>query len=238
MLCGFPGSDPEWLVDIATEMPALFHLPPPIGTTTIRFDRFSPYHQRPDAYGLELEPLPAYGWVYPVGNEVLKDLAYFFRAVGGFPPRVAETTLIARDVTTRWRTEFKSPKRTVLVIESDDGETMRIKDTRGCAASGVHELRGPLAALLRAMETPTTWPGIVARLQDAGWKSIDEDSLIDMVDDLRARHLIWRSSTQYVALATPPPTRPMLQTPEVAVGKVDMAKYLAERERFKVAFPA
>jgi len=236
MLCGFPGSDPDWLADIAAEMPALFHLPPPIGTTTIRFDRFSPYHQRPEAYGLELEPLPSYSSVYPLEPAVLKDLAYFFRAVGGYHPRVAETTLIGREVTTRWRTEFKSPKRTVLVVESDSGDTIRIRDTRACATAPLHELRGPTAALYRAMDTPTGWQGLVARLQDAGWNAIDEDALVDMVDDLRGRHLIWRSSTQYVALATPPPRRPMPNTPEVAVGKVDMAKYLAERERFRVAF--
>jgi hypothetical protein len=86
------------------------------------------------------------------------------------------------------------------------------------------------------METPTTWQGIVARLQEAGWRSITEDALIDMLDDLRARRLIWRSSTQYVALATPPPARPMPITPEVAVGKLDMARYFAERERFKGRF--
>ena len=236
MLCGFPGSDPEWMVDIAAEMPALFHLPPPIGTTPIRFDRFSPYHQRPDAFGLELEPLLAYAWVYPLDEAVLKDLAYFFRAVGGTPSRVTETTLIARQVTTRWRNEFKSPRRAILVIESDDGEAMRIRDTRACAVTGVHELRGPLAALLRTMETPTTWQGIIARLGAAGWTSIGEEALIDMLDDLRQRHLIWRSSTQYIALATPPPSRPMMNTPEVAVGKIDVAKYLEERERFKLAF--
>jgi ribosomal peptide maturation radical SAM protein 1 len=236
MLCGFPGSDPDWLVEIAAEMPALFHLPPPIGTTTIRYDRFSPYHQRPEAFGLELAPLRAYAWVYPLDEAVLNDLAYFFRSTAGYPPRVVETTLIARDVTTRWKSEFKSPKRPILVIESDDGDLMRIRDTRSCATANLHELRGPLSALLRAMELPTTLQGIVARLQEAGWTSVGEESLIDMLDDLRQRHLIWRASTQYLALATPPPSRPMPNTPEVAVGKVDVAKYLAEKERFKLTF--
>jgi magnesium-protoporphyrin IX monomethyl ester (oxidative) cyclase len=236
MLCGFPGSDPQWMVDIAAEMPALFHLPPPIGTTTIRFDRFSPYHQRPEAFGLELEPLPAYGRVYPLDDRVLNDLAYFFRAKGGLGARVSETTQVARDVTTRWRTEFKSPRRPVLVIDADDGDLMRIRDTRACATSGRHELRGAAAAVLRATESPTTAQGIVARLQDAGWSGVDDEALIDILDDLRGRHLLWRSSTQYVALATAPPVRPMLNTPEVAVGKVDIAKYLAEKERFKLAF--
>jgi len=236
MLCGFPGSDPEWLADIAAEMPVLFHLPPPIGATTIRFDRFSPYHERPEAYGLELEPLPAYRSVYPLDAAVMKDLAYFFRAVGGLPPRVIETTKMARDVAKRWRTEFRSPARAVLVVESDTEEAIRIRDTRGCAVEGVHELRGATAALYRTMDSPTTWQGIVSRLQAAGWTSVDEDALVDMIDDLRSRHLIWRSASQYLALATPVPKRPMPSTPEVAVGKIDMGKYFTERERFKAAF--
>jgi magnesium-protoporphyrin IX monomethyl ester (oxidative) cyclase len=236
ILCGFPGSDPEWVAEIAADLPALFHLPPPTSTTPIRFDRFSPYHQRPESYGLELEPLPAYRLVYPLADAVLEDLAYFFRAVGGLPERVRETAVLSRDVTERWRAEYKSPRRAQLVIESDQGGTIRIRDTRTCATASSHVLSGQLASLFRIVESPITLQGILARFHDGGSTAPVEPDVIEGLAELRARRLIWRSSTQYVALATPPPQRRMPNKADSVVGKVDMAKYLAEKVRFKLAF--
>jgi hypothetical protein len=169
-------------------------------------------------------------------DAVLKDLAYFFREAGGLPARVTETARLSRDVTERWKAEFKSPRRAHLVVESDDGDGIRIRDTRACATASNHTLRGRLAALFRIVESPITLQGILARLQEDGSGSFAEQDAIDSLAELRARHLIWRSSTQYVALATPPPQRGMPNQADSVVGKVDMARYLAEKVRFRLAF--
>lgn len=44
----------------------------------VRFDRFSPYHDAVEAYGLELAPLDWYAFTYPWPEEALMDLAYYF----------------------------------------------------------------------------------------------------------------------------------------------------------------
>jgi magnesium-protoporphyrin IX monomethyl ester (oxidative) cyclase len=236
ILCGFPGSDPEWVAEIAADLPALFHLPPPEGTTRIRFDRFSPYHQRPGEFGLQLEPLPSYALVYPFADAVLEDLAYFFRQRGGVAPRVVETVRLAREVTARWRAEFWSRRRAELVIEADDGNALRIRDTRDGPAAVLHELSGLSAAVMRALEAPATGPALRARVRASGWSAAGEGEVDAEVAHLRERRLVWRSSSQLVALATPPPKRPMPDLSDTAVGRVDMAKYLVEQARSRLAF--
>jgi ribosomal peptide maturation radical SAM protein 1 len=235
ILCGFPGSDPEWVAEVAAQMPSLFHLPPPNGTTPIRIDRFSPYHQQPEAYGLDLEPLPAYRLVYPFAEEVLFDLAYFFRQKGGMPVREAETARISRDMTEVWRAEFWSPRRAELVVEEDDGQVVRIRDTRECAVSPKHELDGLLARVLRALESPASLTGLVTRLQKSGPESPGEEELALHLTMLCELRLVWHSSTQYIALPTAEPKRVLRERSDAAVGKVDMAKYLNEKRRFRRA---
>lgn len=250
ILCGFPGSDPAWVAEIAADLPMLFHLPPPNGTTPIRFDRFSPYHQRPAEYGLRLEPLPAYKGVYPLEEGVLEDLAYFFRETGGRTREITEFARESKRVTTRWRAEFWGQRRAELVIEWDDGDAVSIRDTRACATAGRHELRGAAALALRLLESPATPNGMLQRLQSAakdpadgpgaaagGGEVVGEAALMRAVTELVERRLVWRASAQYVALPTPPPRRAMpAESADAAVGKVNLAKYLIEQARFRVAF--
>ena len=78
MLCGVPGEEDSWYAEMAEWLPAVFHLQPPSGLNRVRYDRFSPYHMRPEDFGLTLQPSRAYGYVYPLPNESLMRLAYSF----------------------------------------------------------------------------------------------------------------------------------------------------------------
>jgi hypothetical protein len=82
-LAGVPGDEDAWYDEIARWLPWVFHLNPPSGVPRIRFDRFSPYHSRPEEYGLRLEPSGVYRCVYPLPHESLSRLAYFVEDVGG-----------------------------------------------------------------------------------------------------------------------------------------------------------
>jgi hypothetical protein len=138
-------------------------------------------------------------------------------------------------VTARWRAQFWTAGRASLTIVSDDGDVMRLRDTRPGAAASGHELRGTLAAVLRSLESPATLAALGVRLAETG-SAIDQAALSAALEELVGRRLVWRSSTQYVALPTPPPRRPMPAKAEAAVGKVDMARYLVDKVRFRHAF--
>jgi ribosomal peptide maturation radical SAM protein 1 len=82
ILSGFPGEQDEWYEETLLLLPKLFHLRPPNGFIPIRYDRFSPYHDRPEAWGLTLEPFEAYQHLYPAYCNQHDDIAYFFKKSG------------------------------------------------------------------------------------------------------------------------------------------------------------
>ena len=78
VIYGFPGEPPEEYARMADVVPSLTHLPAP-SFYPLALHRFSPYHERPHEWGLEVVgPLPYYRFIYPVGAATLRDLAYTF----------------------------------------------------------------------------------------------------------------------------------------------------------------
>ena len=78
VIYGFPGEPPEEYARLAGLAPSLTHLVPPL-LCRLALHRFSPYHERPAEFGLEVSgPLPWYRLVYPVDDATLADLAYTF----------------------------------------------------------------------------------------------------------------------------------------------------------------
>ena len=77
-LYGFPGETPEDYARIAGLLPALNHLQPPAAFIRARADRFSPYFDHPDAFGVTLEPLPAYAHIYSGNASLRARLGYHF----------------------------------------------------------------------------------------------------------------------------------------------------------------
>ena len=60
MLVSIPGVPDECYGEMADWLALVHHLEAPQGTTPIRFDRFSPYQQQQDRYGLKLSPYPQF----------------------------------------------------------------------------------------------------------------------------------------------------------------------------------
>lgn len=82
LLVGFPGADPVEYHRMQAQLPKLFHLRPPSSVVPIEFHRFSPYHQRPDEFGLCLRPVEEYKTLYPCSEEELSRIAYVFTDEG------------------------------------------------------------------------------------------------------------------------------------------------------------
>ena len=78
LLIGFPGEEIEVYEKYERELHLLTHLFPPSGVFPVRFDRFSPYYDEADSYGLKLVPVDWYGLTYPWPKEALANLAYYF----------------------------------------------------------------------------------------------------------------------------------------------------------------
>ncbi len=150
-LFNFPGEEEAWYEDMLSFLPMLTHLQPPSGAYPVRFDRFSPYHVQPQEYGLELHPLPPYAHVYPLSNEQLSELAYYF----GDPRRSwsqAHRKLVA--FCRSWfRNYWTMPP---LLVIDDDGQTLEILDTRQCAHARRQQFQGKEREIYLACDKATT----------------------------------------------------------------------------------
>jgi len=79
VIYGCPGEPPGEYARMAEAMPSLMHLAPPMQLVRLVLDRFSPYHERPEEFGLEVvSPFPYYRFVYPTDVATLTKLAYSF----------------------------------------------------------------------------------------------------------------------------------------------------------------
>ena len=78
LLIGFPGECEDVYKKYLADIPLLTHLPPPTGVFPVRFDRYSPYFTKASEYGLDLEPVDYYGFIYPFSKESLMNMAYYF----------------------------------------------------------------------------------------------------------------------------------------------------------------
>src|SRR5215813_2610303 len=136
LLCGVPGESDSWYAEIAKWLPAIFHLQPPTGISRVRYDRFSPYHMRPQDFGLKLEPSRTYPYVYPLPKESLMRLAYSFedngrsrhmhRALSDEPGQ-----MLLQSVVSEWNDIWQVSPPMLQVY--DEGDRLRFLDTRPVA---------------------------------------------------------------------------------------------------------
>lgn len=127
---GFPGEQDEWYAQMCSFMPYLRHLQPG-GIHRLRFDRFSPYHSDPAAWGLRLEPYPLYRYAFPLDADELQEQAYFFidPALVGDEYELRPGLRRYIELCVEWRDAWtKAPKPTCVLF--DAGGRHMVRDTR------------------------------------------------------------------------------------------------------------
>jgi len=140
VLYGFPNENPDDYAGLAALIPSIVHLAPPLAVGRVRMDRFAPYFEHPDAYGMvDARPNLAFRYVYPFPAEVLGRMAYYYEydyADGRNPLDYAAPVLEAIET-------WQSLKGTVTLRSWDrpDG-VLILNDTRPCAATFQRRLTG------------------------------------------------------------------------------------------------
>jgi ribosomal peptide maturation radical SAM protein 1 len=79
LLYGFPGETQQDYDQILQLFQAMRFLPAPNACGPVRMDRFSPYFESPQHYGIaNVRPMPVYRYLYPFSVESLRQIAYYF----------------------------------------------------------------------------------------------------------------------------------------------------------------
>ena len=123
-LLGFPGERVEDYDEILALMPKLHHLAPPASVAVVRADRFSPYFATPEAFAIEVNPLRAYPYIFPFGDEGIRRIAYHFEIAGVIDDELRRVHARLRVAATRWRDSA------ARLSAAPVGDALRIVDSR------------------------------------------------------------------------------------------------------------
>jgi ribosomal peptide maturation radical SAM protein 1 len=153
-LCNFPGEKLEWYEDAAELIPNLMHLQPPNNLFRISVQRFSPYFERPDKFGIQLlGPTVYYRYAFgDLPSETIERLAYEFDyAIHDRDPAIddfIEATL--GPLISRWREEYEERGCTLSIIDGP-AESLLVRGPL-LKPDRLIRVRGKLRRLLRDCE--------------------------------------------------------------------------------------
>ncbi|MGL4595391.1 MAG: RiPP maturation radical SAM C-methyltransferase [Thermoguttaceae bacterium] len=153
VLYGFPGEDPVEYTKMTEWLPSISHFHPPQAFGRVRVDRFSPYHNHPEKFGItRLRPFRGFSFLYPFDEQILRRLAYFHEfdfssqtspdqnSIDEQTPdqhSIYDYTILLREQLATWKTEFTSG--TLRAFDREDG-VLLLTDTRRVATEFQYRL--------------------------------------------------------------------------------------------------
>ncbi|MBO9446756.1 RiPP maturation radical SAM C-methyltransferase [Ruegeria sp. R14_0] len=187
-LYGFPGEDPEGFHHMAKLIPQLHHLQAPGSIGPVRADRFSPYFDYPEAYGIQVRPAKPYGYIFDVANEDLAQYAYHFDIVDGDQSAAHDRAAPTLDALAIWQNDVNAAE-----LYLDGGVVV---DTRDPDQPLKHELSAVEIAVLE--QTPT----IAGRtqLEDRLKPAFGRDAVRDAIQRLLHLNLLYSEEDAVLSL--------------------------------------
>ena len=171
LLYGLPGEEDADYEHMLSILPLLVHLQPPGACSAVSFDRFSPYHDEPAAFGLSnLRPHPNYARIYPTPLDRESMLAYHFVAdAQTIASRDSAVFAKMRSTVDAWQAKWTETTRPVLcVIQSKQG-AYAVVDTRFQEKPRITPVARDLALAITSSATGSgTVPGM-DRARAEGW---------------------------------------------------------------------
>jgi ribosomal peptide maturation radical SAM protein 1 len=228
-----PGEQDDWHSDVADWLPAIYHLQPPVGVSPILYERFSVYHDRPQNYGLSLVPNRFYRLVYPVPEEMLPGLAYFFDDAGSASPRpnAAHAAVLRR--AGEWQRAWADGNGVRLTARDVDGQLI-VHDTRGLGNGERLVFTGLERAILLACDSARTRRGVeeAMRAQDYGEESA---RIGDCIERLQRQRLLLDWQGQILSLHVSEPVTPLIPA-DARPGLLKAASCLNRMRERSIAF--
>jgi ribosomal peptide maturation radical SAM protein 1 len=217
LLFGAPGEEDSWYEETATWLPLVAHLQPPSSgeLTAIRYNRFSPYFERAEEFGLELVPYWAYRHTYPHDDERRARQAYYFTDLRDVAASVnaheRPGIRAILQILSAWSDGFLDRTSGPLAVMRQDapileqrriGDRLVIRDTRPCAVASSHELSPSETAVMLACDAATAVPAIAVA---TGLDRFEVDAVLATLAD---RKLVLRFGERILALAIDAPAAP------------------------------
>ena len=197
LLWGFPGEAEEDYQQQAELMPRLVHLQPPLSSSRIWMERFSPiYFDREHFPVRRLKAERSYSYVYPESID-LDQIAYFFdyEFESALPEEAYQGVSIASRL---WRQAWQRAEPPRFTFRFSPG-LIRVHDGRACPATG-YTLTGPLATIYAMCSEAPRAIGSIAEQVASSWSTPRVESALN---ELSASGLMMRDGDRYLSLALP-----------------------------------
>lgn len=188
LLIGSPGESENTWRKYLSDLPLLYHLPPPVGAFPISYDRFSRYFDEAGAFGLDLEPREFYRWVFPFAPEALRDIAYHFIDRNDDRERLNAWLDKLNALIGEWKTRWGGKAQ--LQWQEDGGEWL-IYDSRGDRAVW-REIAPEQGEVLEYLDTPRSAEQIDGRFGAARAR--------EALDFLRGLRLLFEEDGRLMSL--------------------------------------
>ncbi len=163
----------------------------------LRLDRFNPYYQEPEAYGMvNVRPIAAYHYVYPFPEESLARLAYYFDFDYADGRQPESYTRVLSEAIEKWHALTDSGS--LLSLQSDGRLTLY--DTRLSARQREIALEGMTKAIYDYCDEGRSLPAILRHLERIGesYKAADVQSVLDSLVEVR---VMLHADERYLSLA-------------------------------------
>lgn len=201
ILYGVPGEQIEAYDRMASLVPSLVHLFPPMLVIPVRLQRFSPLFANPEQWGLHnIRASREYRAIYPFEQNDLDDLAYSFSADFNGKENVVEYTRPLLEAVGNWVKYWSANEPPILAFERNSGGELTIYDTRPCHPNSIIELEGDDAIAYLACDAKRSISFIAAEVKKQRGNGNDT-ALRRGLDDLVERRLMLKEGDQYLSLA-------------------------------------
>jgi ribosomal peptide maturation radical SAM protein 1 len=200
LIWGFPGESPEEYAAMAELLPLLSHLPPPETMGPLRLDRFSPYFNQPEQFGIaNLEPCPAYRYVYPFAPAALSNLAYYFtfECRSGTNGESYVQPLVEQ--VSAWK---EAHELSDLFFKHMDSYLI-VFDLRPAAKERLSVLQGLQRILYVACDSIQSLSALRRRAQEDSGRQVCADEILEALAPLEALGLLLREGDSFLSLAIP-----------------------------------
>lgn len=200
LLYGFPGETAADYRAMLELLPSVRFLGPPSACGPLRLDRFSPYFDRPEAFGItDVRALQSYRYLYPFDEDVLRRIAYYFDFSYDSGRRADSCAQEVLRYVRGWQAEKASGQLTAGRLP--DGR-LRLDDSRHDATAPWFVLDGLEQSAYEYCDRAHALPAIESHLRRAfPERSFGRAELRVFLDSAVANRLMVRDEQRYLSLA-------------------------------------
>ncbi|KZL48539.1 hypothetical protein A2T98_17415 [Nodularia spumigena CENA596] len=185
---------------MAKLIPFLSHLQPPQSAATIRLDRFSPNFDESEKFGfVKVEPYPSYYYIYPLADEAVANLAYYFTFKYKEPQDTQTYTQPVLEKIAVWRKEYETSDLFMV----DKGTHLLIWDLRPVAPEPLQVFTDIQRLLYLSCDSITTLNQLEHLVKEHYIKGVSRQDIEDTMQTFVDMGLIVKDRNEYLSLAIP-----------------------------------